>query len=98
MHIPPYSSDFGYDNNAKPTLDSNFTNNAYTLSGHWHMYANLHQVNGVAQNSVTFRKGVKPGFLLMNASDGIIKEQKHCTIDNPGILSGSKIDLPFTCH
>ena len=98
MHIPPYSSDFGYDNNAKPTLDNNFTNNAYTLSGHWHMYANLHQVNGLAQNSVTFRKGVKPGFLLMNASDGKIKEQKHCTIDNPEILSGSKIDLPFTCH
>jgi len=103
MHIPPYESGHGYDKDAQPALNPAFANQAYTIAGHWHMYSKLNSVNGVMQNSVTFRSVqtgliVQPGFILYNFSNATISQAKHCSIADPRKLYGSAVDLNFSCQ
>jgi Icc-related predicted phosphoesterase len=104
MHIPPYQVtadklNYGYDNQAKPGLNNAFAPKAYTIAGHWHMYSPLNNtVNGVMQSSVTFRKGVKPGFILYSFANGKIAQMKQCAIEDPSKLSKPDVALNFSCQ
>jgi len=105
-HVAPYQTDLGYNDNTPITLNNGlFDSNSRIIAGHWHLYKRftkldkLNGASGVAIDAITYRHGVKPGFVIYNFDGAEIHTERHyCVTGSISDLSGTTANPVFhTC-